>query len=122
MRWVRETARGDMPAGLSMLAMLREGTGYVYYIAVIPSQRAAGTGGFLLDDALTSLKSAGANEVLACIRPDNAPSVRLFQSRDFRRTTFRELVRGKGLANAAALWMRMVVAPGEKVFTRVFRD
>jgi ribosomal protein S18 acetylase RimI-like enzyme len=51
-KWVRTAIRGDEPAGLSMIAMFEGSLGYLYYIAVLPSQREAGVGGLLLVDAL----------------------------------------------------------------------
>jgi ribosomal protein S18 acetylase RimI-like enzyme len=114
--WVREAIRGSEPAGLSMSKMLGPDIGYIFYVAVIPSQRARGIGGLLLDDALRLLRGAGAREILACIRADNAVSLRLFASRGFRTTGLRELVHAKGAARAARLWAQMVVAPGERVF------
>ncbi|MGA2381735.1 MAG: GNAT family N-acetyltransferase [Spirochaetia bacterium] len=121
-KWVREATQGDTQVGLTMFTMLEQSSGYIYYIAVTPSQRAKGVGGFLLDDALQLLRTSGALEIIACVRTDNIPSIRLLQSRDFVRTGFRELVLLKGFASAARLWMRMVVAPGEKVFIRVLRS
>jgi L-amino acid N-acyltransferase YncA len=99
-----------------MFTMIEPFCGYVYYVAVTPSQRAAGVGGLLLDDALRQLAAAGAREVFACIRTDNTPSLRLFESRAFAKVGFRELARARGFGNAARLWRRMVVAPGERVF------
>jgi len=99
-----------------MSKLLGPGVGYVFYVAVAPSLRAKGIGGLLLDDALRLLRSAGAGEIYACVRAENAPSVRLVQSRCFRKTDFRELSRWKGLAETARLWIGMVAAPGEKVF------
>jgi ribosomal protein S18 acetylase RimI-like enzyme len=118
---VRAATQGDATLGLAMCTMLEPGSGYIYYVAVTPSQRTRGIGGLLLDDALQVLRAAGAGEVFACIRPDNTPSLRLFMTRDFSRIRFRELVRREGLRRAARLWMRMVVAPGEEVFRRVCR-
>ena len=92
--------------------------GYVYYIAVSPSQRSAGIGGLLLDDSLATLRGAGAAEALACVRTDNTPSVRLLQSRHFARTGFGELLRSRGLARTVDIWIRMVVAPGERVYVK----
>jgi ribosomal protein S18 acetylase RimI-like enzyme len=118
-RWVRMAIRGDAQVGLTMLTMLGQRSGYIYYIAVTPSWRAGGVGGLLLDDALKMLRAEGARETFACVRADNEPSIRLLHSRGFIRMGFRERVRTRGLMNSAILWMRMVVAPGEKVFVRV---
>jgi ribosomal protein S18 acetylase RimI-like enzyme len=118
-RWVRQAVQGDAPAGLAMLTTLGQRAGYIYYVAVAPSQRGSGVGGLLLDDAFRVLHAAGAREVFACARKDNTPSIRLLGSRGFVKTGFRELARRKGLKAAAALWMRMVVAPGERVYVKV---
>ncbi len=115
--WTRAASTGGAAAGVSMLSMLGRDLGYVYYIAVSPRHRGAGIGGRLLDDALQLLRRSGAREVLACIRPDNTSSIRLFRSRGFAQTGFAALARARGLLAAAALWARMVVAPGERVFS-----
>ena len=117
-RWVRVASKDSRHAGLAMLTMLAGRVGYVYYIAVSPSQRSAGIGGLLLDDALATLRAAGAAVALACVRADNTPSIRLLQSRHFARTGFGELVRSRGLARAAVIWIRMFVAPGERVYVK----
>lgn len=117
-QWVREAFREDGTAGLAMLTMLAERCGYVYYIAVAPSERGAGLGGLLLDDALAILKDAGAIEAFACTRWGNAASLRLLRSRSFERTRFGQRVRTHGLVHASILWMRMVAAPGEYVFVK----
>ena len=117
-RWVKAASRDGRHVGLSMFKMLPGRTGYAYYIAVRPSQRSAGIGGLLLDDSLAVLRAAGAARVLACARAENTPSIRLLESRHFSRTGFAEVARSKGLVRAAVLWMRMVVAPGERVYVR----
>ncbi len=117
-KWVRRADQEGTLAGLSMFTLLQDRIGYVYYLAVEPSRRRAGIAGLLLDDALEALRRQGAAEVLACVRADNAPSLKLFLSRRFVTTGFRELVRRHGAMQAAFLWLRMVVAPGEKVLWR----
>ncbi len=119
-RWVTEAVRGDAKAGVAMFTMLGARSGYIYYLAVIPALRAGGVGGLLLDDALRQLLTSGATEAFACARTDNIPSIGLLRSRDFVRTGFRELAASKGFPAATRLWMKMVVAPGEKVFLKVF--
>ena len=113
---VRAAFQGATPLGLVMYTRLQPGLGYVYYVAVDPACRSAGLGGRLLDEALARLGGAGAREVLACIRADNRPSVRLFESRGFARTGFLETARRGGVRAAVRLWRRMVVAPGEGVY------
>ena len=120
-RWVRSATQGSAVVGLAMSAMF-ESSGYVYYVAVTPSQRAKGVGGVLIDDAVGLLRAEGAREIFACARAENAASIRLLRSRDFVVTSFPELVRSKGFIASGSLWMRMVVAPGEKVFTRDLRE
>jgi ribosomal protein S18 acetylase RimI-like enzyme len=121
-RWVRQAIQDGAPAGLVMLTMLGQRTGYLYYLAVTPSRRGGGVGGTLLDDALQVLHAAGASEGYACAREDNTPSIKLLQSRDFVKMSFRELARLRGPMAAAALWVRMVVAPGETVFLKMIPD
>ena len=113
---LRAISRDGADAGLTMFEMLGPGLGYVYYVAVSPGRRASGVGGALLDDALSELRGSGAREVLACIRPENTPSIRLFLSRGFVATSFRETARARGTGGALRLWRRMVVAPGERVY------
>jgi ribosomal protein S18 acetylase RimI-like enzyme len=116
-RWVRTATRGaGPPLGVSMLTLPRPRIGYVYYVAVARAARSSGVGGRLLDDAVARLRRAGALEVLAAARRDNAPSLGLLRSRGFAPTSFAEVARSAGLAAAALLWWRMVVAPGEAVF------
>jgi ribosomal protein S18 acetylase RimI-like enzyme len=114
--WVRVAMRDGEQIGVAMLTMLAPGSGYLYYIAVKPSQRAAGVGRLLLDDTVRVLRGAGAREIFACIRPDNVPSIRLMRSRGFARRRFSELARSKGVASAVMLWIRMMAVPGEEVF------
>jgi len=101
-----------------MFTMLARQAGYLYYIAVSPAHRRAGIGGLLLDDLLAALRAAGAAQVFACARAENTPSIRLLQSRHFESTDFGELVRSKGFARAAVIWIRMFVVPGERVYTK----
>lgn len=115
---VRAAVQGDDAVGLAMFTLLEPGLGYLYYIAVRPSHRAGGVGGLLLDDSLAVLRDAGAREVFACIRAENTTSIRLFSSRGFARSGFRDLARQRGVGGALRLWRRMVAAPGERVFRR----
>ena len=121
-RWVRRADRDDAPIGLIMLTTLAPDLGYVYYVAVLPAERRAGMGARLLDDALDMLRAAGAKDVLACIRAENLPSIRLFRAKGFQRIGFRDLARARGFWSAARVWMRMVVAPGEGVFRAAIRE
>ena len=120
-RWVRSASQGSSVVGLAMSTMF-ESSGYVYYAAVTPSERGKGVGGVLVDDALGLLRAEGAREIFACARAENAASIQLLRSRDFVATSFPEIVRSKGFVAAVSLWIRMVVTPGEKVFTRDITD
>ena len=113
--WVRKAVREGTPVGLTMSAMIAADCGYLFYVAVVPAARSAGIGGLLLDDVLHLLHAKGAREVFACVRPENRASVRLLESRSFTGTSFGDLARSRGLGAAVNLWLRMVVAPGEKV-------
>ena len=120
-RWVRSASQGSSVVGLAMSTMF-ESSGYVYYAAVTPSERGKGVGGVLVDDALGLLRAEGAREIFACARAENAASIQLLRSRDFVVTSFPEIARSKGFVAAVSLWIQMVVAPGEKVFTRDITD
>lgn len=117
-QWVRMAVRENAVIGLSLVGMVGQRTGYVYYVAVMPSERGSGVGGAILDDALRFLEVAGAFETLAAVQKTNVPSMRLFRSRGFVSTSFRALVKQKGIVAAAVLWARMVVAPGERVLLK----
>ena len=113
---VRKATANNAPVGLTMSRMVGSGIGYIYYAALIPALRARGVGGALLDDALQALRAKGARKILACARTRNQPAIRLLLSRNFVRTSFRELAWAKGFVEAARLWVRMFVAPGERVY------
>ena len=110
--------RGEVPAGLVMVKTLTPVTGYVYYVAVAAGERQRGTGGLLLDEAITMLTARGSSTILACITRANVPSERLMSSRGFLPVTFRDLRRRFGALAAVRLWMGMTVAPGETVTMR----
>jgi ribosomal protein S18 acetylase RimI-like enzyme len=117
-RWARAAVGEGSAVGAALFTLIGEGTGYLYYVAVLPSNRGSGVGGMLVDDAIQVLRAQEAREAYACVRPDNVPSVKLIQSRGFTRTSFGELARTRGFPAAARLWAAMVVAPGEGVFRR----
>jgi len=114
--WVREGILEESSIGLTMSTMLGENIGYVAYEAVAPAWRRKGFGSLLLDDVLQFLQARGASRILACVRPENVPSVLLLRSRCFERITFRSVAHSRGFPRAVRLWARMVVAPGEHVY------
>jgi ribosomal protein S18 acetylase RimI-like enzyme len=107
--------RNRAPVGLAMTKMLAPGVGYVYYLAISRAERRRGIGGLLLDRCLTYLASQGAGTVFASVTGGNLPSERLVASRGFRACTFGNLAARLGPAAALGMWMRMTVAPGERV-------
>lgn len=101
------------PVGLSMLKVLPEKAGYVYYIAVRSSFQRKGYGKRLLHDAIGYLRSRGVSEVYASVGEDNAESNALFKGNGFRRTSFAEVSRRYGMLKAMAMYRSMFVVPGE---------
>ena len=117
---VRAARCRDEPVGLAMLSMLSPRIGYLYYIAVRRPFRGQGVGGLLLDDGIRFVRAHGATEILSCARRENVESTRLLRSRGLEPTRFRDAAHARGFRSVAALWRRMVVAPGEVVFRRAF--
>lgn len=106
------------PIGLVLLEKLNESTGYVFYIAVIPSSRKRGIGGLLLDRALGHFASSGFKRVYAATENENEPALRLFSSKGFVKTNFGQVSKLYGIAHSLALYRRMVVVPGEVLLLR----
>jgi ribosomal protein S18 acetylase RimI-like enzyme len=104
--------------GLVMLKNLSRQIGYVYYIAVAAQYRGKGLGGALLDHTLSYLSRTGAEEVYASVELDNTSSVELFRSRGFRETSFGEVSKKYGRVEAAKLYSKMLVVPGETLLHR----
>ena len=118
--YVRKATGNNALVGVTMSTMVGNGVGYIFYAAVIPPLRGRGIGGAILDDALQALRAKGAREIFACARTRNMPAVRLLLSRHFARTSFPALAFTKGFAEAVRLWVKMVAAPGEKVYVGEF--
>jgi ribosomal protein S18 acetylase RimI-like enzyme len=110
---VRAAYISQTPVGLSMLKMLEEKAGYVYYIAVDSSHQGRGIGSRLLLDSIEYLSSKGATEVYASVGEDNVPSNRLFRGHGFRKTSYGEVSRKYGMLKAIAMYRSMFVVPGE---------
>jgi len=116
---VRVARRGSgEPVGLTMLKFLRDGVGYVYYIAVVPAFRRRGMGRRLLQDSLDRLARAGAREVYATVGEHNVESTALFLGRGFRRTDLGQVSKKYGPLGALSMYRGMWVVPGEVVMVK----
>jgi ribosomal protein S18 acetylase RimI-like enzyme len=115
---VRAAFLGETPVGLSMLKMLQEKAGYVYYIAVGSAHRGTGIGSKLLRDALAMFASEGLTEVFASVGEDNIESNALFRGNGFRKTTYGEVSRNYGMLKAVSMYRSMFVVPGEVLLVR----
>lgn len=115
---VREVRVNDERAGLVMLKDLGNKLGYVYYIAVAKKFRGRGIGGKLLDNSLSYFFDQGMQEVYASVEEDNEESRRLFESRNFKRTTRGQLAKKFGTINSFVLLRKMVTVPGEYILRR----
>ena len=104
--------------GVAMLKNLGSGLGYVYYVAVTPKHRKKGVGRRLLSDALEYFASHGSEEVYASIEEENVESRALFGSMGFRETSYGELSRKYGAVRAFELYRKMLVVPGENLFSK----
>ena len=115
---VRALRVGGEQAGLSMLKMVADGAGYVYYIAVSARFRRKGLGGKLLDDALSHFMGVGAEVVFASVEDDNAESNALFSSRGFLRTDRGSIAGRYGQIRALLMYKEMMIVPGEVVLRK----
>ena len=112
---VRVAVVADVPVGLAMLKRLDSRTGYVFYIAVARAQRRRGLAGRLLDDAVQHFQDEGLAEVYASVEGGNEPSLALFRSRGFTKTTFGEVSKKRGAIGALILYREMLAVPGEEL-------
>jgi len=115
---VREAVADEQPVGLVMLRTLNDSIGYVYYIAVARDYRRRKVATRLLEHSLEYFSGLGAQEVYASIEEGNVESEGLFRSRDFSRTSYRELSGKYGYLRALNLYKRMLVVPGETLLCR----
>jgi len=91
---------------------------YVYYLFVAQRMRGRGLGRRLLDDALDRFRRDGAVVVYAACGEDNVPSLRLFESRGFRRVGRDEPGFREGGLGARGYRSRMWVVRGETLLGR----
>jgi ribosomal protein S18 acetylase RimI-like enzyme len=110
---VRAVRVGDDLAGAALLERLVPEAGYVYYIFVGARYRRAGIGGRLLDDALGYFRRSGSRVVYAAVEEDNAASLALFRSREFRTVDRSEPSYREGGLGAQGIRSRMWVVYGE---------
>jgi len=100
-------------AGLIMLKTLREGSGYVYYVAVLPAFRGKGVGGRLLDEAIRYFAEKGVGEVYASAEEDNEESKALFQSRGFQIIEASDMNEKYGALRTRLMYFEMMYVSGE---------
>jgi ribosomal protein S18 acetylase RimI-like enzyme len=110
---VRGAWRGSDLVGVALLELLDPAVGYVYYLAVLRSQRRQGVARDLLDDALRLFQEQGARVVFAAAEEDNTASLRLFAERGFRTTEPKERSWRDGGLGAWGFRSRMMVVSGE---------
>jgi ribosomal protein S18 acetylase RimI-like enzyme len=115
---VKAARLGGTAVGLIMLKELGEGTGYVYYVAVLPEFRRRQVGGRLLDDALAHFGSKGLSVVYATVEEDNAASLSLFHSRGFTETSSGEMAKVYGRFRSLFMMLEMQVVAGEVVLRK----
>lgn len=117
-----ESVRGAFlegePVGLSMLKMLDDHNGYVYYVAVSPEMRGKKVGRRLLQDSVEYFMNRGAGEIFAGISEDNEESKGLFASQGFTQVSFSELSRRFGRLHAVNMYRKMVIVSGEVVYAK----
>ena len=119
---VLEAVLEDSAVGLIMLKEIWEGTGYIYYLAVLPEFRKRGIGGALLDEALTRFSSKGMSSVYASVEEDNMPSLSLLHSKGFMKTDFGDMSRLHGRLTALRVMSRMQTVPGEEVLRKALHS
>jgi ribosomal protein S18 acetylase RimI-like enzyme len=110
---VRAAVIGPDVVGVAMLDRLTPEVGYVYYLAVAAGHRREGIGARLLDDALAEFRRSGLHVVYGAAEEDNAPSIRLFESRGFRLVERHERGYAEGGLGAWGLRSRMMLVHGE---------
>jgi ribosomal protein S18 acetylase RimI-like enzyme len=70
--------------------------GWVIRLKVVESQRSRGMGRLLLEAAITTLASAGAQKVLLSVAPGNTKAIRLYKKYGFFETSFQAGYFGTG--------------------------
>ncbi len=115
---VRAAVIDGRSVGLVMVSWLNKEAGYVYYVAVLPEARGQGVAGRLLDHSLEAFLQNGASAVYASVTTDHREPMKLFTSRGFRETGFKELSRKYGRLSALNLYWKMLVVSGEMLLVR----
>jgi len=77
--------QGDRPLGFMMVRTICDEAELIS-IGVDPACRKRGVGGRLLDAAIQALASAKVGSFFLEVREDNAPAIRLYESRGFRQS------------------------------------
>jgi ribosomal protein S18 acetylase RimI-like enzyme len=109
-------------AGISMLDRLTPEVGYVYYLAVGEAFRSRGVGSALLDDAIALFRREGAQILYGAAEEENTASIRLFNSRGFRKIERDEIGFREGGLGAWGLRSRMMLVHGEVLLGRFLVD
>jgi ribosomal protein S18 acetylase RimI-like enzyme len=121
LRKVQTVLAGRTPAGeyagLIMLKTLGDGSGYVYYVAVLPRFRGRGLGGRLLDEAIDHFKRREVAEVYASAEEENTESKGLFASRGFKMLEGSEMQERYGRIRALLIYREMTFVPGEQLMS-----
>ncbi|HLY76545.1 MAG TPA: GNAT family N-acetyltransferase [Thermoplasmata archaeon] len=113
---VRGAFDGNRLIGVSLLADLAPGIGYVYYVAVLRDHRKERVGSLLVEDALLRFKSQKAEIVYAAAEEENAASIALFKSHGFRVIAREERGYREGGLGAWGLRSKMMLVSGEVLF------
>lgn len=110
-----------VPVGLSVLELLDQEAGYVFYLAVRRAARRRGIGSLLLDKSVDFFSSKGCIMVFAAVEEDNIPSRKLFESKGFMETRYAEMSKRYGRLRAVMMYRRMVVVPGETLMVKALK-
>ncbi|HTP54789.1 MAG TPA: GNAT family N-acetyltransferase [Thermoplasmata archaeon] len=110
---VRAIEVGGAVVAVAMTERFDREVAYVYYLFVATAHRERGLASRLLDDALARFRQGGAVVAYAACEEENAPSLRLFGSRGFRRVDRGEPGFREGGLGAWGYRSRMRIVPGE---------
>lgn len=108
----------NTPVGVAMLEELSKEASYLFYIAVKRNYRRRGVASQLLTFCISYSSLKGKREIYAAVESDNEPSIRLFESQGFTKTSFSEFRKKYGFAKSIDMYRRVVVVPGEVLLVR----